>query len=181
MGIALCSYDNSGHRVSFPGWHSNQTNIARTNNVIKRIASEFGPQNDVVSAIGPMNESVPDLRLYPRVLCLTLNDRPAGYDGTAVLNAVRQYWLDSYGNIREKSANTLEMIHDAFQPLSYWNGWQRPPQYQGVALDTHIYQIFTLDVSLLILCFKSASMTWLDLLGHSTIAIATHSHYVQPG
>jgi glucan 1,3-beta-glucosidase len=77
-------------------------------------------------------------------------DRPAGYDGQAVLNAVRQYWLDSYGNIREKSANTLEMIHDAFQPLSYWNGWQRPPQYQGVALDTHIYQMFTDDVSPLI-------------------------------
>jgi glucan 1,3-beta-glucosidase len=77
------------------------------------------------------------------------NDRPAGYD-EGVLNAVRQYWLDSYGNIREKSANTLEMIHDAFQPLSDWNGWQRPPQYQGVAIDTHIYQMFTENVSPLI-------------------------------
>jgi glucan 1,3-beta-glucosidase len=73
--------------------------------------------------------------------------RPAGFDGQAVLNAVRQYYLDSYENIREKSANTLELIHDAFQSLSYWNGWQRPPQYQGVALDTHIYQIETLQVS----------------------------------
>lgn len=60
---ALCSYDNSGHRVSFPGWHSNQTNIARTNNIIKSIASEFGPQYGIVSAIGPMNESVPALIL----------------------------------------------------------------------------------------------------------------------
>jgi hypothetical protein len=108
-------------------------------------------------------------------------DRPAGYDGPAVLDAVRQYWLDSYGNIREKSANTLEMIHDAFQPLSYWNGWQRPPQYQGVALDTHIYQMFTEDVSPLIWCFKIASVTWLDLLDHCAIAVATHSHYVRPG
>ena len=65
------SYDNSGHHVSFPGWHSNQTNIARTNNIIKRIASEFGPQYGVVSAISPMNESVPDLLLNLRVLCLT--------------------------------------------------------------------------------------------------------------
>ena len=73
--------------------------------------------------------------------------RPAGFDGKALLDAVHQYYLDSYGNIREKSANTLEMIHDAFQSLSYWNGWQRPPQYQGVALDTHIYQIETLQVS----------------------------------
>lgn len=108
-------------------------------------------------------------------------DRPAGYDGEAVLNAVRQYWLDSYGNIREMSENTLEMIHDAFQPLEYWNGWQRPPQYQGVALDTHIYQMFTEDVSSLIYIFKVASVTCLDLLGHIAIAIATHSHYVRPG
>ena len=77
------------------------------------------------------------------------NDRPAGYD-EGVLSPVRQYWLDSYGNIREKSAYTLEMIHDAFQPLNYWNGWQHPPQYQGVALDTHIYQMFTENVSPLI-------------------------------
>jgi hypothetical protein len=108
-------------------------------------------------------------------------DRPAGYDGQAVLDAVRQYWLDSYGNIREKSANTLEMIHDAFQPLEYWNGWQRPMQYQGVALDTHIYQMFTDDVSCLIWCFKIASVTWLDLPGHITVAVATHSHNVRPG
>jgi glucan 1,3-beta-glucosidase len=78
------------------------------------------------------------------------SDRPAGFDGSAVLDAVRQYYLSSYGNIRETSANTLEMIHDAFQSLSYWNGWQRPPQYQGVALDTHIYQILTNEVSPLI-------------------------------
>jgi hypothetical protein len=92
-----------------------------------------------------------------------------------VLNAVHQYWLDSYGNIREKSANTLEMIHDGFQPLEYWNGWQRPPQYQGVALDTHIYQMFTDDVSPLIWVFKIASVTWLDPLGHIAIAIATRN------
>ncbi len=62
-GIALYSFDNSGHRLSFPGWHSNQTNIARTNNIIKSIASEFGPQYEIVSAIEPMNEFVPDLIL----------------------------------------------------------------------------------------------------------------------
>jgi hypothetical protein len=74
--------------------------------------------------------------------------RPAGFDGQAVLNAVRQYWLDSYENIRASSANTLELIHDAFQPLSSWNGWQRPPRYQGVAMGTHIYQMFSDAVSL---------------------------------
>ncbi|KAI0297553.1 exo-1-3-beta-glucanase [Multifurca ochricompacta] len=117
-------FDNSGHRISFPGWHSNQTNIDRTNNIFKQIANEFGPQYQTVAAIQPLNE-------------------PAGFDGSAVLSAVRQYWLDSYGNTRVASANTLELIHDAFQSLSYWNGWERPPNFQGVAMDTHIYQMFS--------------------------------------
>ena len=128
-----------------------------------------------------MNESVLDLLLY-LVSYFSPYDRPAGYDGPAVLNAVHQYWLDSYGNIREKSANTLEMIHDAFQPLDYWNGWQRPAKYQGVALDTHIYQMFTDDVSRLnSVLFQDRIGDMVDLLGHNTIAVATHSHYVRPG
>lgn len=93
--------------------------------------------------------------------------RPAGFDGADVLSAVKQYWLDSYGNIRfvdrrsishtwylylfpprypfdsNAQSNTVELIHDAFQDLSYWNGWQSSPQYAGVAMDTHIYQMFS--------------------------------------
>ncbi len=68
MVFALFRYDNSGQKLPFPGWQSNKTNIARTNNIIKSIASEFGPQYEVVSAIGPMNEFVSDLLLCPRVI-----------------------------------------------------------------------------------------------------------------
>jgi len=117
-------FDNSGHRIPFPQWQSNQNYIDLTNAIMQQIAGEFGPQYQTVAAIGPLNE-------------------PAGFDGSAVLNAVRAYWQSSYYNIRASSANTLELIHDAFQPLSYWNGWQRPPTYQGVAMDTHIYQMFS--------------------------------------
>lgn len=73
--------------------------------------------------------------------------RPAGFDGDAVLNATKSYWLSSYSTIRASSANTLHLIHDAFQPFSYWNGWQQGPGYQGVAMDTHIYQMFSVAVS----------------------------------
>ena len=73
--------------------------------------------------------------------------RPAGYHGQDVLDAVRQYWMDSYKSIRASSADTLQLIHDAFQPLSYWNDWEHPPHYTGVALDTHIYQMFSDGVS----------------------------------
>ena len=63
-----------------------------------------------------------------------------------------QYWKDSYGNIRypygsSNQSNTVELIHDAFQPLSYWNNQMTVDEgYQGVAMDTHIYQMFSDEV-----------------------------------
>ncbi len=35
------------------------------------------------------------------------------------------------------------MIHDAFQPLTFWNGFMQPPNFEGVILDTHLYQMFS--------------------------------------
>ncbi|KAI6120651.1 glycoside hydrolase family 5 protein [Pisolithus croceorrhizus] len=122
-------YDNSGHRMPYPTWQSNQTNIQRTDDVIKTIASMFAGQENVVPVIAPLNE-------------------PAGYIGSSMMDPLQQYYLDSYGNIRypygtSQQSNTVEMIHDAFQPLSYWNGWETPPNFQGVMMDTHIYQVFS--------------------------------------
>jgi hypothetical protein len=51
-------FANSGHQVPFPQWQSNQTNIDRTNSVIKQIAHDFRKNSNVVSAIGALNESV---------------------------------------------------------------------------------------------------------------------------
>ena len=137
-------FDNSGHRISFPTWQSSATNIARTNRILQRIADEFGPQYQTVAAIQPLNECVSHfLRTHPQLM----TSRPAGFDGPAVVNAVRGYRLSSYDNIRSSSQNTLELIHDAFLPLSSWDGWQQPPNYPGVAMDTHIYQMFTDSVS----------------------------------
>ena len=42
-----------------------------------------------------------------------------------------------------QQSNILLLIHDAFQTLSYWNGFMsKYTQYTGVAMDTHIYQMF---------------------------------------
>lgn len=76
--------------------------------------------------------------------------RPAGYFGSNYLDAIKQYWLDSYGSIRfpygtSQESNTVVLIHDAFQPASYWNGFMTPPGHQGVVMDTHIYQVFSND------------------------------------
>jgi len=115
--------------MSYPHWHSNSTNVARTDAIIKTIAGMFRDNPNVVPIIAPLNE-------------------PAGFYGSDVLNVVRQYWYDSYGNIRypygsSQESNTVVLLHDAFQPLSYWSGFQTPPGWQGVALDTHIYTIFS--------------------------------------
>ncbi|GBE77575.1 Glucan 1,3-beta-glucosidase [Sparassis crispa] len=122
-------YDNSGERLSYPGWQSNSTNIQRTDAVIKTIISLFANIPNVVPIVAPLNE-------------------PAGYYGDTVLTPLRQYYYDSYGNIRypygnSQESNTVVLLHDAFQPLSYWSGFQTAPGWQGVAMDTHIYQMFS--------------------------------------
>lgn len=149
----LFSFDNSGQRKSFPQWHSNSNNVARTNAIIKTLASRYARNTNVVSVIAPLNEY--DRQCTP--VCIhvywpfTSAFRPAGFDGDDVLDVTRQYWLDSYGNIRfpfgtSEQSNTLVLIHDAFQPLSYWSGFLTPPQHQGAAIDTHIYQVFSDDL-----------------------------------
>ena len=47
-----------------------------------------------------------------------------------------------------QESNLVVMIHDAFQHLSYWDGFMSPPDWQGVILDTHIYQVFSESVRL---------------------------------
>jgi len=122
-------FDNSGHKVSFPQWHSNATNVQRTDAIIKnQIAPMFANNFENVPIIAPLNE-------------------PAGFDGSDVLAVVKQYWFDSYGNIGFPSGTSTRsqlvvLIHDAFQPLSFWNGVLTQPD-QGVAMDTHIYTIFS--------------------------------------
>lgn len=51
-------FDNSGQRLSFPGWHSNQTNVERTDKIIMTIASMFADNPNVVPVIAPLNELV---------------------------------------------------------------------------------------------------------------------------
>ncbi|TEB38806.1 exo-beta-1,3-glucanase [Coprinellus micaceus] len=122
-------FDNSGQRLSNgPTWHQKQSNIDRSNAVIKRIADQFKDMTGIVPAIGALNE-------------------PAGWYGSQMMNVVRQFWHDSYGNIRwpygsSRTSNTVLIISDAFQPGSYWSGFMSYPGWEGVILDTHIYQVF---------------------------------------
>ncbi|KAG5651666.1 hypothetical protein H0H81_007862 [Sphagnurus paluster] len=48
-----------------------------------------------------------------------------------------------------QQSNTVVVIHDAFQPISYWQGFMPKPTYEGVILDTHIYQMFSVAVCMI--------------------------------
>jgi glucan 1,3-beta-glucosidase len=74
--------------------------------------------------------------------------RPAGYRGQDVIDTTKKFWKDSYDIIRSSSSLGV-VIHDAFQPVSTWNGFMPPPKYEGVLLDTHVYQMFSPEVRLL--------------------------------
>jgi glucan 1,3-beta-glucosidase len=49
---------------------------------------------------------------------------------------------------RGQQSNVVTLIHDAFQPLSYWTNFMPREFFFGVAIDTHIYQMFVDEVGL---------------------------------
>lgn len=54
--------------------------------------------------------------------------------------------LDRFPFDTTQQSNIVVMLHDAFQPLSTYDDMFQPPGFQGVMLDTHIYQIFSDEV-----------------------------------
>ncbi|KAH8110599.1 exo-beta-1,3-glucanase [Phellopilus nigrolimitatus] len=167
-------YDNSGQRLDAPRWPYNGTDIARTKAVLKTIADTFTSNSDVVSIIAPLNE-------------------PLGTLGNDVLSPVRDYSMSSYDSIRHPSnssgqSNSVVLIHDAFTNSSYWSGFMTAPDYQGVAMDTHIYQVFknnqlvlTEDEHIELACNQSAVLSDYDLgiiVGEWAPAITDCAKYV---
>lgn len=61
MILTACanSFDNSGEKMDTPMWHSNSTNVDRTNAIIKTIANTFKDQSSTVPIIAPLNELSP--------------------------------------------------------------------------------------------------------------------------
>ena len=115
-----------------------------------------------------------------------------------------KYWYDSYGNIRyalntasvtnvfwcflyqsfpfgtSQQSDLVVMIHDAFQSLSYWNGFMPAPNWQGVILDTHIYQMFSVAVSSKFSTFLTW-LTWTGYTGQPDEQCAAHSNSLWTG
>jgi len=83
-------------------------------------------------------------RMHITQMVAPMNE-PAGFASSALLSAARQYWFDSYSNIRQSGTAVVEVIHDAFKDLSYWSGVMPSSRYQNVMMDTHHYEIFSND------------------------------------
>ena len=115
-------FDNSGRRGAID-WQQGDT-TQQTLNALRALAERYASDGDVVTAIELLNE-------------------PLG----PVLNmdAVKQFYYDGWGTLRDSSQNSVVTIHDAFQDIdSYWNGFMN--QASGVdyvMLDTHQYQVFS--------------------------------------
>ncbi|KAF8968788.1 exo-1,3-beta-glucanase [Flammula alnicola] len=125
-------FTNSGHHRNTSYWYTNQTYVDRTTTVMKRLTAMFADKTTVVPIIQVMNEAAAFRN---------------GVMDPGVLTVLKQYYYGSYKIIRNplqgrKQSGLIVMLHDTFRPLSYWNKFMPSPQYEGVMMDTHIYQMF---------------------------------------
>lgn len=95
-------FDNSGHKLSTPGWQQGDT-VAQTLSVLETIISKYAQPayQDVVVAIELLNEP----------LSSELN-----------FDELKQFYNDGYNQVRAVS-DTPVMLHDGFVSPSTWNGF----------------------------------------------------------
>ncbi|KAF9484376.1 glycoside hydrolase family 5 protein [Pholiota conissans] len=117
-------YDNSGQRTNNPVWGVNPNNITRTIDTLVFLAREVGSQ---VSVLELLNEG-------------------AGFINGAWATAVRGFFTDAYGAVRNVAGPSMKiMIGDAFLGVNSWTNFLTGSQGQGVMMDFHEYQIFSDD------------------------------------
>ncbi|KAF9741219.1 hypothetical protein PMIN06_009924 [Paraphaeosphaeria minitans] len=117
-------FDHSGHVMEWPHWGDGDS-IPNTHKVLKILEEKYAKKSmkDVVIAIQPLNEP----------FLVKLDD-----------NMVKQFYRDSYYNLRLISNDMPMMIHDGFERPSWMNNFLTPADNnaQNVIVDHHEYQIF---------------------------------------
>lgn len=121
-------FDHGGRR-GVNAWAGNATNVQRTINILQTMSREFSQSkySNSVTALELLNEPVTD-----RNVVLDFYQRA--------------YQVVRYPNGRNNAESPLlvvigdEFVSPAYS--DYWNDKLRPPQYEGVSLDSHIYTIF---------------------------------------
>lgn len=115
-------FDNSG-KYGAVDWQTD-ANVQQTLVALNKLSARYANALDVVTAIEILNEPLgPDLNM----------------------DAVKQFYWDGFGNIRESQTQSAVVIHDAFQdPVSYWNGFMNSQSpANNIILDHHDYQVFS--------------------------------------
>ena len=62
-----------------------------------------------------------------------------------------QYWQDSYDIVSKTAPQKTVMIHDVFNTSDYWADYWADKPHGSAMIDTHFYQVFVVDVSILLL------------------------------
>nr|XP_018265588.1 glucan 1,3-beta-glucosidase [Kwoniella dejecticola CBS 10117]OBR87746.1 glucan 1,3-beta-glucosidase [Kwoniella dejecticola CBS 10117] len=136
------SWDNSGIR-GVREFFYNDTNISRTLNAISILTSEFTKPEygNTVIAIEVLNEPFPQ-----------------NPNEVNILKSFYQASYDSIRNIANTRGNRITVALDqAYQGLEVWEGFMMDPDYWDVAMDTHIYSMF--DLNLLAMGYN-ANLNW---------------------
>ncbi|WVQ97964.1 hypothetical protein IAU59_005084 [Kwoniella sp. CBS 9459] len=133
-------WDNSGIR-SVREWFYNDTNISRTLQVIQTLTSEFTQDEygSTVVAIEVLNEPFP-------------------YNANEV-NILKGFYQAAYANIRSsaRGKRVTVALDQAYQGLQIWEGFMQEPDFHDVAMDTHVYSMF--DLNLLSMGYN-ANLDW---------------------
>ena len=117
-------FDNSG-KAGAINWQNEDPGAKQTINAIRGLAERYAKYTDTVTAIQLLNE-------------------PMGSNNAVNMDAVKKFYYDGWGTVRDSNQDTVVVIHDAFQDFKdYWNGFMSGDAgTNNVMLDTHQYQIF---------------------------------------
>ncbi|KAK6460605.1 glucan 1,3-beta-glucosidase precursor [Scheffersomyces coipomensis] len=116
-------FDNSGLRDVLD-WQTGD-NVQVTLNVLDGIFQKYGNGNWSDTVIG--------IELVNEPLGPSLN-----------MGEIEQFYLQGYQQLRATGSVTPVIIHDAFQPLGYWDTFMtvESGDYWNVVVDHHFYQVF---------------------------------------
>ncbi|KAJ6494809.1 glycoside hydrolase family 5 protein [Mycena vitilis] len=117
-------FDNSGQRTSSTEWENNSSNRTRTVDTIRYIAENIGGLVDIIELL----------------------NEPATFLSSSYPAALRQFWQDGYSAVRSATGTSNQvMIGDGFMGVDSWTDFMTAPSSQGVMMDYHEYQIFSVD------------------------------------
>ncbi|KAJ7773250.1 glycoside hydrolase family 5 protein [Mycena metata] len=115
-------FDNSGQRTATPAWSINAANISRTVDTIRFVTENLGGMVDIIELL----------------------NEPAAFSTSTFPATLRQYWQDGYSAVRGVTGvEPKVMIGDGFLSVDSWKNFLTAPNSQGVMMDYHEYQIFS--------------------------------------